>query len=207
MQIILKGGDILIKHINIFSGRASGNCPEGYDTVAQDLYGPGKERAEPDPDPNRSLQQCADICNDRSGCTGFEYANGPDMHGKCLTYTGGVGGGENLNRDQADSNWFSCVLSDKPSGNCPEGYDSIAQDLNGPGKKRAEPDPDPNRSLQQCAAICNDRSGCTGFEYSNGPDMHGKCLTYTGGDSDIKDNLDRDRADSNWFSCIKVPTM
>ena len=111
MQIILKVGDILIKNINIFPGKPSGNCPEGYDTVAQDLYGPGKKVSQPDPDPNRSLQQCADICNDRSGCTGFEYSNGPYKPGKCLTYTGGDSDiiDVNLDRDQADSNWFSCI--------------------------------------------------------------------------------------------------
>ena len=85
-------------------------CPLGYYSVDEDLDGSGKEWAQPHPDQSRSLQQCADICNNRSGCTSFEHANGPQEQGACGTYTGGVSNiGENENRTQPGSRWFSCV--------------------------------------------------------------------------------------------------
>ena len=90
--------------------------------------------------------------------------------------------------------------------NCPDGYDSIAQDLEGPGKLWSQPETDPNRSIQQCADICNDRSGCTSFEYADGETEKGACATYTGGDSNIQDVVDQNRTHptSIWFSCIKA---
>ena len=87
-------------------------CPLGYYSVDQDLDGTGKEWAKPSLDSSRSLQHCADICNHRSGCTSFEYANGPHQQGGCGTYTGGDGNIQNQNnenRTQPGSNWFSCV--------------------------------------------------------------------------------------------------
>ena len=96
----------LISHVSI-----AGLCPDGYKIVAQQLDGAGKEWSQPHPDANRTLQQCADICSDRGGCTSFEFANGPHHHGACGTYTGGD---SNLGRDKgaadlAGLNWYSCV--------------------------------------------------------------------------------------------------
>ena len=90
-------------------------------------------------------------------------------------------------------------------GNCPDGYNSVAQDLHGIGKDWSQPKTDPNRNLQQCADICSARSGCTSFEYANGPTDNGACATYTGGDSNIHEDQNRTHPSSNWFSCIKVP--
>merc|ERR1719174_2592498 len=69
---------------------------------------------------------------------------------------------------------------------CPDGYYSVAQNLDGSGKKWSQPHPDPNRSMDECAAICDSRHGCTGYEYAEGPKEHGACGTYTGGNSNIK---------------------
>ena len=192
------------KSLSITFHVLSANCPEGYDTVAQNLDGSGKKWAQPHPDGHRSLQQCADICNDRIGCTSFEYANGPKEHGACGTYTGDATVKSNIkgneNRDRASSNWFSCVKQ----GHCPDGYYASKSNLDGSGKEWAQPHPDNNRRLQQCADICNARSGCTSFEYSNGSRNHGGCGTYTGGSSNLKMNEKRDRASSAWFSCLKI---
>ena len=94
--------------------------------------------------------------------------------------------------------FFAAGVSE-PSGNCPEGYESIAQDLDGRGKEYAQPHPDPKRSLKQCADICNDRKGCTSFKYANGKQEHGACCTYTGADSNIKE----DKNKKGWISCVK----
>ena len=105
---VLRNHILLVKELNM--AFFADNCPLGYTSISEDLKGSGKLWAQPDPDPSRSLQQCTDICNNRSGCTSFEYANGPHQQGACGTYTGGVSNiGENENRTQPGSRWFSCV--------------------------------------------------------------------------------------------------
>ena len=89
-------------------------------------------------------------------------------------------------------------------GICPSGYTPINENLSGSGMLWALPNPDPSRTLQQCADICNNRSGCTSFEYSNGPQEQGACGTYTGGDSNIRENENRTQPGSNWFSCVRI---
>ena len=75
------------------------------------IYTSGKEWSQPHPSASRTIQECADICNQRSGCTGFEYAEGESEHGACGTYTGW--GGTNKQKDEKrlakNSNWRSCV--------------------------------------------------------------------------------------------------
>ena len=95
------------------------------------------------------------------------------------------------------------VFVDESKWLCPSGYKSVAQGLDGTGKEWSQPHPDGNRTLQQCADICSDRSGCTSFEYANGPDHHGACGTYTGGDSNLGQDKGADLAGSNWYSCVK----
>ena len=95
------------------------------------------------------------------------------------------------------------VFVDESKWLCPAGYKTVAQDLDGAGQEWSEPHPDASRTLQQCADICNARSGCTSFEYANGPAMHGACGTYTGGDSNLGQIKDTDLAE-NWYGCVKV---
>ena len=80
---------------------------------------------------------------------------------------------------------------------CPLGYYSIDQNLSGLGWELAQPYTDPSRSLQDCADICNHRSGCTSFKYHPRWTI---CNTYTGGDSNI---MNRSQSGSNWFSCVR----
>ena len=88
-------------------------------------------------------------------------------------------------------------------GICPEGYYSIAENLDGAGKTWVQPHPDPTRTLLDCADICDDTTGCTSFEYANGPDEHGACGWYSGVDNNIMENENRTQANSNWYSCMK----
>ena len=94
------------------------------------------------------------------------------------------------------------VFVDESKWLCPDGYKIVNQDLDGTGKEWSLPHPDSNRTLQQCADICNARSGCTSFEYANGPDHHGACGTYTGGDSNLGQDKSPDLAE-NWYGCVK----
>ena len=95
------------------------------------------------------------------------------------------------------------VFVDESKWLCPDGYKIVNQDLDGTGKEWSLPHPDSNRTLQQCADICTARSGCTSFEYANGPSSHGACGTYTGGNSNLNGNHNRNSVSSNWYSCIK----
>jgi len=90
--------------------RSSPICPSGYEAVSVNLDGKGKLWAHPHPDSSRTIQDCANICNWRNGCTGFEYAEGPRSHGGCGTYTGGTSNyRQDENRLALESNWRSCM--------------------------------------------------------------------------------------------------
>jgi len=84
-------------------------CPAGYTAIAQNLDGAGKVVA-----PSnewRTIENCADFCNSRSGCTSFEFgAPGRHHQGDCITYTGGQGNYRNTeDRLGLWANWRSCV--------------------------------------------------------------------------------------------------
>jgi len=148
------------------------------------------------------MQDCANICNGRNGCTGFEYAEGPSAHGACGTYTGGRSNfRQDENRLSAGSNWRSCMK--RSALICPPGFEAVSVNLDGVGKRWAYPHPYSGRTMQDCANICNGRNGCTGFEYAEGPSAHGACGTYTGGTSNFRRNENRLSAGSNWRSCMK----
>lgn len=96
--------------------------------------------------------------------------------------------------------------SAKLCGVCPLGYKAISQDLDGDGQLWASPNPDPQRTLENCASICNTRDGCTSLEFAEGPIDHGACGTYTGGASNIGSESNRLAHNSNWRSCVKTTT-
>jgi len=74
-----------------------GICPMGYDAVSYDVIGEGELWAEPRHDVSRTISDCARICDEREGCTGFEFAvregtnDAQNEKGMCGTYTGDSG--------------------------------------------------------------------------------------------------------------------
>ena len=86
---------------------------------------------------------------------------------------------------------------------CPSGYDAVSEDVGGTGKEWAQPHPDSSRTINDCASICDERQGCTGFEFAEGDLETGACGTYTGGDGNKQNDEGRLDSDSNWRSCIK----
>jgi len=176
-------------------------CPEGYTAISQNLDGKGKFWSKPHPLESRTKDDCAKICDSRSGCTGFEYAEGADETGACGTYTGGD---SNVMKDegrlQIGSNWKSC----QKDSICPKGYTAVPQNLEGKGKVWSEPNPDRCRTINDCANICEDRNGCTGFEYAEGALETGACATYTGGYLNVYYDDSRLEKGSNWRSCLKL---
>merc|ERR1719499_2611387 len=87
--------------------------------------------------------------------------------------------------------------------NCTSGYDAISENLDGNGKEIAQPHPDSSRTIQDCAHICNDRDGCTSFEFASGNSETGACITYTGGLQNVRDDDSRLARDASWRSCVK----
>ena len=86
---------------------------------------------------------------------------------------------------------------------CPEGYESITNDLDGAGKKWEQPHPDSKRTMEQCASVCDARQGCTSFEFSYRGSEMGSCGTYTGGQSNVGKDDGRNQMGSKWRSCVK----
>ena len=85
---------------------------------------------------------------------------------------------------------------------CPSGYYAVSEDLDGTGKEWAQPHPDSSRTIDDCASICDERQGCTGFEFAEGDSETGSCGTYTGGHENRQNDAGRLDSDSNWRSCI-----
>ena len=85
-------------------------------------------------------------------------------------------------------------LSEDCDSNCGCGYHQITENLDGEGKDFSFP----GQGVENCAEACNQRSGCTSFEYNHGGNENYKCGTYNGGNNNIVGTqLEQ------WTSCIK----
>jgi hypothetical protein len=173
-------------------------CPAGYSLSEYDLAGLGKSWAPADT--SRTIAQCGEICGARAGCTGFEFFEGEAAYkGHCATYTGGDAN-VRTGKMQA-TGWRSCVgKTETPAPVqplCPAGFAGVGNNLDGFGKKWEKADN--TRTIAQCAEVCKNRAGCTGFEYFKGAGaFHGFCASYTGGNSNIKSNMQG----KDWQSCV-----
>ena len=80
---------------------------------------------------------------------------------------------------------------------CDHGYGKIAYDLNGGGKMVYHA----GHNTQDCAKKCNERSGCTAYEFNKGGNDDYKCITYTAEPSSL--HGDEHQQFTGWASCIK----
>ena len=89
-------------------------CPNGYEAIAENLEGTDVKWVHWS-QPGQTLQYCADTCDDRGRCTGFEYHN--QWGGTaCGFFTGGdTNIGEDEGRDLSTSERYSCI-----KGKCQE---------------------------------------------------------------------------------------
>merc|ERR1712223_472589 len=92
---------------------------------------------------------------------------------------------------------------------CPSGYDAIPENLEFQGEEW-QPAETIETILNACTAHCNERQGCTSFEYGPVLDAWGQynagdyaCATFTGGDSNKANNECRMSLSSKWRSCMK----
>merc|ERR1719219_490576 len=131
--------------------------------------------------------------------SGYSYA--PSWGFYCCSPDAVQGSNRNWNLYQLSK--LSPIDEENEEEGCPVGYLGIPENMGGTGKLWAQPHPSASRSIEDCADICNNRDGCTGFEFSMGPSERGACGTYTGGDSNVKDNENRLDSGSNWKSCLK----
>jgi hypothetical protein len=190
-------------------------CPAGYKMSMYNLDGTGKKWEAADHD--RTIQQCAYVCDIREGCTGFEFyfVQGEAFSGFCGTYTGGD---TNIQAGLSSAGWRSCVIdpattaptttttvsgqtsamtstTQAHSGPCPAGYEASEYNLDGATKEWALAD-----TIAICGTTCDNRAGCTSFEFTESV-AGGLCGTYTEGASNIQGNLQS----AEWQSCIVKP--
>jgi len=147
-----------------------------------------------------TLEQCQMLCQDEVECVKINYYKS----GVCTNC--GVPSRCYLLPADNSCTWLSANNVDTyekmDCGVCPAGYEAISQNLDGAGKQWSPVDT--GRSIDDCATICDNRAGCTGFEYAEGPTHHGGCGTYTGGNGNIYGNENRLASGSNWRSCMKI---
>ena len=82
---------------------------------------------------------------------------------------------------------------DRPA--CASGYQQKSHNLDGVGKQFSHP----GEGTENCAKVCDERPGCTSYEYNHGGNEDFKCGTYTGGKKNIR-NQDQLRG---WTTCIR----
>ena len=75
-----------------------------------------------------------------------------------------------------------------------------SENLNGAGKQFTGANS--GRTIEDCAEVCNNRAGCTGFEFAESGSQQGQCGTYTGGEDNIFGDEGRDAEVSTWRSCL-----
>ena len=57
----------------------------------------------------------------------------------------------------------------------------------------------PGQGIEKCKAECDDREGCTSFEYNHTGEEEYECKTYTNGDADV---VSTQAQGYHWTSCI-----
>ena len=92
---------------------------------------------------------------------------------------------------------------------CPSGYDAIPEDLRFMGEKWY-PAETIETIFDTCTAHCNERQGCTSFEYGPVLETWGQynagdyaCATFTDGDGNKANDDGRLNFKSKWRSCMK----
>ena len=78
---------------------------------------------------------------------------------------------------------------------CGCGYVLTGSNLGGESKRFSYP----GRGVAKCAKACNERPGCTSFEYNHGGAENYKCATYAKGDK----NIEQGGQLQGWTSCLK----
>ena len=68
--------------------------------------------------------------------------------------------------------------------------------MDGEGKQFTSP----GKGVEKCRDTCDQRVGCTGFEYNRSGSENYKCATFTGGDNNLKSNVKVE----GWISCVKT---
>jgi len=144
----------------------------------------------------KSVEECSVLCDVMDDCWAFEY--GVNYGGSGQYKAGDCQLQSSATVSDCDGAHYNLDLYIKRAHNiCPSGFDAISNNLDGEGKKWASDKS--SRTVQECANICKDRYGCTGFEYN---EKDGRCGTYTGGSINVQRDEGRLYAASEWRSCL-----
>jgi len=144
----------------------------------------------------KSVEECSVLCDDMDDCWAFEY--GVNYGGSGQYKAGDCQLQSSASVSDCDGAHYNLDLYIKWAHNiCPSGFDAISNNLAGEGKTWASDKS--SRTVQECANICKDRYGCTGFEYN---EKDGHCGTYTGGSINVQQDEGRLYAASEWRSCL-----
>ena len=79
---------------------------------------------------------------------------------------------------------------------CGEDYFCSIANIDGEGKEASYP----GEGIENCRTECDNRDGCTSFEYNHGSDEDYKCQTYTGS----WDNVQDEDQCVTWTTCLKI---
>ena len=79
---------------------------------------------------------------------------------------------------------------------CGCGYKYVKFDLDGVGKWIFKP----GKGIENCRKECDNRAGCTSFEYDHDGNQNYECKTYIDGDNNLRTN---DQG-AGRTSCIKI---
>jgi len=171
----------------------SSSCGNWHHTANAAIYGHNNVHLN-----DVTIEQCKDSCCANSQCKSFDYYKQSSQCDLSYSSASDVGG---LKTNYAGNPYDHYALDRDTS--CPWGYNGISQNLDGSGKEFVQPHSDSSRTIQDCANVCSSRQGCTSFEFAIGNTETGACITYTGGDSNVRNDENRLSQDASWRSCVK----
>lgn len=169
-------------------------CGCGYQFTTLDVEGPDSDKEWTYP--GEGIENCANECNQREGCTSFEYNHEGNWDYRCATFTGGQSNLYGV-REKTHLDWQTCVVVPcDPKCGC--GYKYSPKDIDFEGKAWFYP----GEGVELCAALCTQEEGCTGFEYNFSGTEDYKCGLYTGGASNLRDAREGGTQHAGWLTCV-----
>jgi len=119
--------------------------------------------------PGTSLDECAAACQNKAGCTGFEYQDSCEPASLCKLWDGNCTHHENDCMAQHIMVWPkpTAATTKYPGTGCSNADDILLLELH-------------STSLPDCVAACQNESGCTGFAYQRSCEPARLCKLWNG---------------------------
>lgn len=162
---------------------------------------------------HRTAAQCAHDCAEYPY---FALQNGEQNRGECFCGTTyGAPGYEQVDDRQCLDNedgepvgqyLRNAIFTNEDEFRCPIGYLVLPYNLDGAGKLWDSG----THTAQSCANLCTNRMRCSSFEYASAGERKGRCGTFTGGYTNLRNNENRNIWASQedhhtvWRSCVRI---